>query len=275
MKPANKPTVIKKKQRIKKVNKTSSINSLPKGEFRNWLIGRMKARKLPLEKKRIIEYAHIYNRTRQLMPQMIDFVETIFKRRKTKGINTQLVFLGRGSRPFYKIAHRLGPEQGIQTKNIKLIEAGRRLTGKIYSNKRTRTNLLNYMKTQGIDLNKPITFIDTGVIGTVPHDLIELFKIEHPKTKTNGFMFYGRNVRFENIKHYSPSKSIKWKLPNLSEREVRSLIEELPKSVTTIKTLVTKNKKTKPEYNRGEPEEVLGSSVVRKAIRDYLTSYMK
>ena len=265
----------KVKYGIKKVSRTVSLNKIPKGNFKKWLTAGMERRGIPLEKRRITEYTHIYNRARQMMPQMIDFVETIFKKRKAGRLNSQLVFLGRGSRPFYQIAYRLGPGVGVQTKNIKLIEAGRRLTGKIYNDPQIRKQMLKYMETQGIDINKPITFVDTGVIGTVPNDLVQLFKIERPNTKVNGFMFYGRNVRFENIHQYSPAKGVNWKLPRLSEREARSIIEELPKSVLTIKKLLVEGEKVKAEYVKGEVEEVLGASVVRKAIRDSLSSYIK
>ncbi len=259
-----------KKTGIKKISKRIQLNKIPGKQFSRWLTAAMARQGIRLEKKRIIEYNHIYNRTRQLMPQMVDFVQTIFKRRKAGRLNSQLVFLGRGARPFYRIAYKLGPEMGVPTKSIKIVEAGRRLTGQIKDNPTTRKQLLAYLETRGINLKKSITFVDTGVIGTVPNDFIQLLKIERPKTKVNGFMFYGRNVRFEDVKQYAPSKTVNWRLPRLTEREARSVIEELPKAVLTIRELVEEGKRVKPKYVKSEVEEIVGSRVVKKAIMDSL-----
>lgn len=265
----------KVKHRIKKAARTSSKEKMPKGQFKSWLAARLKRRGIPLEKKRIQEYAHIYNRVRQLMPQMVDFVETIFKRRKKGRLHRQLVFLGRGARPFYRIAFKLAPYRGVRRDSIKLVEVGRRLTGKVYDYPQTRKQLLKYLRSRGVDINKPITFVDTGVIGTVPNDLIQLFKLEGLKTKVNGFMFYGRNIKVENIGQYAPSSRIRWRLPHLSEREARAIIEELPKSETTVKELMSRGKQVRPKYVRDEPEEIVGALVVKKAIMDGLSNLLK
>ncbi len=269
--------------RLKKQSKPPSgkgvrqvlMGKIPARGFNEWLIVRLRRKKIPLEKRRIQEYNHVYNRVRQVMPQMIDFVETIFKRRKTSKLNRQLVFIGRGARPFYRIAYRLAPLNGVNRDLVRLVEVGRRLTGKIYDRPRIRKQLLRYLQSRGVDIKKPITFIDTGVIGTVPNDLIQLFKLEGLKTKVNGYMFYGRNIRFEGIGQYSPSRFIKWKLPQLSERETRAIIEELPKSTITIRELVSSRKTVRPKYVRDEIEERVGSDVVRKAIMDAMAELPK
>ncbi len=265
----------KKGIRVRELRRLSSIREMPKGNFAEWLVSAMKRRSMPVEKQRVKEYVHLYNRTRQLIPQMVDFVETIFERRKKGKLHNQLVFLGRGARPFYRIAFRLAPGKGISTDSIKLIEAGRRLTGRVYENPKIRSQILGYLKSKGIDLNKPISFIDTGVIGTVPNDLIQMFKLEGLSTKVNGYLFYGRNIHSKDVKQYAPSPYLKWKLSSLSEREARAIIEQLPKSTTTIKQLISRRKKVKPKYVREEPEEIVGSLIVRRAIVDALKEISK
>jgi hypothetical protein len=254
-----------------KINKRlASIQGMPKGNFAEWLVASMKRRGIPIEKKRVQEYVHIYKRTRQLAPQMVDFVETIFDRRKKRKLYRQLVFLGRGARPFYRIAFRLAERHGVPVESIKLVEAGRRLSGKVYEKPATRKLLLKYLQSLGVDIKKSISFIDTGVIGTVPKDFIQLFKLEGLSTKVNGYMFYGRNVKFKDIGQYSPSSKVNWIIPHLSEREARAVLEDLPKSMTTVKELVRHGKKVRPKYSKEEPEEILGAQVTRRAIMDSL-----
>jgi len=248
---------------------------MPKGNFKEWLVSVMRRRQIPIEKKRVQEYIHIYKRTSQLVPQMVDFVETIFDRRKKGKLYGQLVFLGRGSRPFYRIAYRLAGAHRVPIESIKLVEAGRRLSGKIYEKPKMRKQLLKYLQGQGININKPISFIDTGVIGTVPNDFVQLFRLENLSVKVNGYMFYGRNVRFDKIGQYSPSPKINWTLPHLSEREARAILEDLPKSTTTVKELVESKKKVSPKYSMEEPEEIIGSLVVKRAIMDSLRALGK
>ncbi len=266
---------------VKKVHSRYHIGRMPESNFKKWLVKYLKRKGVPSETRRIQQYVQIYNRAKQLTPQMIDFVETIFVKRKNNKVGRQLIFLGRGSRPFYRIAKRLAVYRNVPTEkitlmeSIKLIEAGRRLSGKSYNDPEIRKKLFDYMKTKGIDFNKSITFIDTGVIGTVPNDFIQMFKKAGFKTRVNGYMFYGRNVRTKDVTHYSPSGRIKWTLPEFSEREARSLIEELPKSTLTIKELITTENGTRPKYQRSDLEERIGATVVRKAILEIISEYQK
>lgn len=238
-----------------------------------WLDRKISEKRIPGSRKK--ELTHTYNRARRLLPQMIDFVETIFKKRAGGELHEQIVFLGRGARPFYRIAFRLAEHRGIDRSNIRVIEAGRRFTGKIYGQPDKRREILDYLRSSGVDISKPITFIDTGVIGTVPNDLIQTFKLEGLETQVNGFMFYGRDISHEKVSSYSPSESVKWKLPEFSPRETRSLIEELPKPVTTVKELSQKENRTKAKHVKSSKSEWLGSRLVRKAILDGLTEYIK
>ena len=98
---------------VKKVHSRYSIGRMPEGNFKKWLVKYLKRKGIPRETRRIQQYVQIYNRTRQLTPQMIDFVETIFAKRKNKKFGKQLVFLGRGARPFYRIARKLAVYQAI------------------------------------------------------------------------------------------------------------------------------------------------------------------
>ncbi len=235
-----------------------------------WLSNRLAKAGLTRTRERVQGYAKIYSRTKQLLPQMVDFVQTIFAERKAQRLNTQLVFLGRGARPFYRIAFRLAEANGVKRKNVKIVEAGRRLTGGIHQSPAMRKKLLGYMESKGVNTKKPITFVDTGVIGTVPNDLIQMFRLEGLRTKVNGYMFYGRDVPHKGVKSYSPSPKVKWTLPEFSEREVRSLIEELPKSIKTIKELAEHGGVVLPKYARSSPEERIGAALVRLAIIDGL-----
>ena len=244
-------------------------------KLERWLEKKIEEKKISGGKQRIREYAHMYNRARQLLPQMIDFVETIFAKRARGELNEQLVFLGRGARPFYRIAFRLARLRGVNQGSVKIIEAGRRLTGQIYSQPEKRKELLQYLKSAGIDISRPITFIDTGVIGTVPNDLIQLFKLEGLNTPVNGFMFYGRDVPHQAVKSYAPSDAVSWKLRGFSEREARSLIEELPKPVNTVKGLVRRGEHVKANYVKASEGERIGALLVRKAITDGVAEYIK
>ena len=239
-------------------------------EFSSWLDSMIERNKIQDVRRKRAEYVKVYSRVHQLMPQMLNFVETIFSKVKSGELNGQLVFLGRGSHSFYRIAFMLAESYGIQRSAIKSLEAGRRLSIKVYEGKESRKQLMDYLKHHGIDSRKPATFIDTGVIGTVPADFITLFEHEAPNTKVNGYMFYGRDVEKKGVGHYSPSNERPWFLNDFTEREVRSLIEELPKPILTVKEIVEQGSKVKPKRVRASPEEVIGSLVVKRAIKDFM-----
>ena len=211
-----------------------------------------------------------YEKARKKADTVIKSAEAVARKVKIEGLHdTQLVFVGRASRPLYTTLRQASEELGLKRENIKLIDFSM-IRGVDKSQA-----FIDYAKRLGIGVGKklkPVMIIDAaGVTGGTVNKIAGVLMKTDPRMTSSDIKLFCLGGTEEKILLKKPEDLTLHEL----DEGARDIFEFWPRSVMAVTRHIGRGQKAKPVYKRTYEEERLRAWVYEQARQHRLKEWLK
>ncbi len=148
------------------------------------------------EKEGLEEYytKNMSDRFKYISRDIVNYTQELLKGVGKKHV---VIFIGRGSTPFYVAARKLSPALGLDRSNTTLVQGGEFLR---HLKARHREGLKAFVRKLDLKSKNKAIVVDTGIKGTEVNSLSDVIKSVYPHLNVVGRLVYSNNPNIKGIK---------------------------------------------------------------------------